>query len=104
MAQGEDRVTDQFRISTPPVSRAQALKFADQIEREIGEVANGARKPGRLDLEALARLVTFARNDTIDGMKLADEIQDCFKKADQPLHDEQYVMLVGFLSARGLAA
>lgn len=93
-----------FRISTPPVSRAQALKFADRLERELGEVANGKRKAGRVDLEPMARLVTFARAGTIDSIKLADEIQQCFTAADQPLHDEQYIMLVGFLSARGLAS
>lgn len=93
-----------FRISTPPVSRAQALKFADQIEREIGEVANGSRKPTRMNLEAVARLVTFARAETIDGVKLADEIQGCFTKAGLPLDDDQWVMLVGYLSTRWLAA
>lgn len=93
-----------FRVSTPPVTRRQAGQYADQLEREIGEIANGQRKAGRLDLESIARLITFARNDARTGLQLAEEIQEMLTKCDQPLHDEQFVALTGYLAARGITA
>jgi hypothetical protein len=52
---------DKFKVSCPHVSDAAARMFADQLESAIGEVANGERKPGRLPVEAMVRLIQFAR-------------------------------------------
>ncbi|WP_454909665.1 hypothetical protein [Variovorax gossypii] len=48
-------------ITTGPVSGEQALLSAGEVETAIMEVANGKCQPGKLPVEAMARLIQFAR-------------------------------------------
>jgi hypothetical protein len=49
------------RNPSPPIQTADALKFADELERAINEVLNGRRKPGAIPVEAPCKLIQFAR-------------------------------------------
>jgi hypothetical protein len=49
----------------PPVvlgERTKALAFADQVEQQLMEVANGQRKVGKLEVQPIGRLIEFIRN------------------------------------------
>lgn len=54
--------SNRANISTGPVSDADALRFAIELEAAIMEVANGARKPSKLPVEPMARLIQHARD------------------------------------------
>ena len=43
------------------MSREDALRHADQLEKHIGEILNGRRKSGNLSVESIAALIQFAR-------------------------------------------
>lgn len=59
MSEGVDR----FKLGiSSPVPLARALGFADEVERAVGEIANGQRKSGDLPLRDIAGLVQFVRN------------------------------------------
>lgn len=49
-------------ISSGPVSPAEALACADEVEAAIMEIMNGKRKPGKMPLEPMVRLAQFARD------------------------------------------
>lgn len=51
-----------FAVSAKPVDAARALGIAAELERVIGEIANGVRKPGALPLDALVELIQYARD------------------------------------------
>jgi hypothetical protein len=51
-----------MKVETGPVTTADALKFADELEAAMGEVMNGQRKAGKLPVEPMCRLIQFARN------------------------------------------
>lgn len=40
----------------------EALKFADELERVISEIANGKRKPQNIPMEPMCVLIQFARD------------------------------------------
>lgn len=44
------------------VTDEEALKFADELERVIGEIANGKRKPQNIPMEPMCVLIQFARD------------------------------------------
>lgn len=50
--------------STSPsnAEREKALACCDRVERELLEIANGERKPGKLSLDPIGRLIEFIRN------------------------------------------
>lgn len=50
-----------FKVSSPDVSNADAIKFADELERVIGEIGNGKRNPKNIPLEPMVALIQFAR-------------------------------------------
>jgi hypothetical protein len=52
----------EFKVSTGPVTQAEARKFADELEVVVGEIANGKRKANRIPMEPIARLIQFARS------------------------------------------
>lgn len=49
-------------ISSGPVSQAEALAAADELEAAIMECLNGQRKAGKLPVEPMVRLAQFARD------------------------------------------
>lgn len=49
-------------VSTGPRTPEQVLAAADQLEREMLEIANHERKPGKLSMEPLAVLIQHARD------------------------------------------
>ena len=51
--------------------RSAVLEYVDQVETELMEVVNGQRKPGKLSLEPIVRLCTYARNGTTQGASIA---------------------------------
>lgn len=51
-----------FKVdSETPVSDAEALAFAAELETVIGEIANGKRKPQNIPMEPMIALISFAR-------------------------------------------
>lgn len=62
-----------MKISTGPVSRDDALRFADEVEAALSEVAAGTRKAGKIPLEPVCRLIQFAR----DSAKPIDMVLFC---------------------------
>lgn len=59
---------DRFSLSvTSEVTCERALKAADELEQAIGEIANGLRKPSHIPGEAIAVLVTFARQVVLEA-------------------------------------
>lgn len=43
------------------VSDTEALTYADELERVIGEIATGKRKPQNIPTEPMIALIAFAR-------------------------------------------
>lgn len=54
-------------ISTSPVSAADALRYADELDEALVEVMNGKRTLGKLPMEPMARLIQFARDSAAAG-------------------------------------
>lgn len=52
---------DSFRVSVATMTPERVKDAADLLERCIGEIANGQRKPGKLPLEELCVLIEHAR-------------------------------------------
>ncbi len=52
----------EFKVKCPPVSDAEALRCADELERMVGEIMNGKRKASQLPAEAVMTLIQFARD------------------------------------------
>ncbi len=50
-----------------PVTDEEALKFADELEQAIGEIANGKRKPQNIPLEPMCVLIQFARDRALSS-------------------------------------
>ena len=59
-----DSMADAKRTRGPsqPVTTADAVKYADELERAVNEVMNGQRKPGAVPVEAMCKLIQFARD------------------------------------------
>ena len=55
-------MSDGFKVSCGPRTAAQVAAAADELEKAIGESANGQRKPGKLPLEPMVVLIQFARD------------------------------------------
>ena len=53
--------------SSPPVSLKDAIKFADELETALSEIANGKRKPQNISREPMIALIQFAR-DTVRNL------------------------------------
>jgi len=51
-----------MKITTGPVSNEDALKFAAELEAALGEIAEGVRKPGKIPMDPMCRLIHFARD------------------------------------------
>lgn len=68
-----------MKVSTGPVSHADALRFADEIEAALSEIATGARKVGKMPLEPVCRLIQFAR----DSAAPLDMVLHCPKCGEQ---------------------
>ena len=63
MAQApQNSQTQGFKVTTGPVSKQDALRYADELERAIGEIGANKRKPSALPLEPVCRLIQFARD------------------------------------------
>lgn len=45
-----------------PPTDEEALKFADKLERVIGEICNGKRKPQNIPMEPMCVLIQFVRD------------------------------------------
>lgn len=50
-----------MKVTTGPVPHADALRFADEAETALSEVAAGTRKAGKIPLEPICRLIQYAR-------------------------------------------
>lgn len=51
-----------FKVEHKSVDLPMALKFADELEAAIGEIANGNRKASKLPMEPIVGLCQFVRN------------------------------------------
>jgi hypothetical protein len=51
-----------MEISVKTINKKRALKAANDMEKALGEIANGRLKPAQLPVEALAVLIQFARD------------------------------------------
>lgn len=61
-----------MKVSTGNVSPEEALKLADELEEVIGEVSDGSRKPSRIPLEPLIKLIQYVRNTTPSAKSAVD--------------------------------
>ncbi len=52
-----------MKVSSPPVSPKEAIKFADDLETAIGEIANGKRKRQNIPMEPMVALIQYARDN-----------------------------------------
>lgn len=52
-----------FNVSSKPVTGAEALAFASELERAIGEIMIGKRKPANIPTEPMIALIQFARDN-----------------------------------------
>jgi len=52
----------EFEVYCPPVSDDDALRHAAELERVIGEIANGRRKASHIPMEPMVALIQFARD------------------------------------------
>jgi len=52
-----------MKVSSAPVSKEDALRFADELENVLSEIANGVRKPKNIPLEPMIALIQFARDN-----------------------------------------
>lgn len=52
-----------FKITTGTVSPEEALRYADELEKDIGEVMAGKRKAGAIRSEPMCRLIQFVRDN-----------------------------------------
>lgn len=69
-----------MQITTGPVTQKVALECADELEVAIGEMMAGQRKPGKIPLEPIARLIQFAR----------DQAKESENQRKQELFQESY--------------
>lgn len=74
-----------MKISTGPVSHADALRFADEVETALSEVAAGTRKAGKVPLEPVCRLIQFAR----DSATPIDMVLHCPKCGEQHIDEPE---------------
>lgn len=51
-----------FTVKARSISDAEALRYAADLERMIGEVMNGQRKAAHLPVEYMAVLIQFVRD------------------------------------------
>jgi hypothetical protein len=51
-----------MKVSSSPVTKEDAVKFADELENALSEIANGKRKPQKIPLEPMIALIQFARD------------------------------------------
>lgn len=52
-----------FKVTSKPVSGEEAKKFADELERCLGEIMAGKRKPQNIPMEPMVALIQFARDN-----------------------------------------
>jgi hypothetical protein len=52
------------------VEHTKALEFAREVEKQIMEVVNGERKPGKLAVEPIGRLIEYIRNGKTHDVSL----------------------------------
>lgn len=51
-----------MKVSSGPVSKEVAMSAADELETVLSEIANGKRKPHKIPIEPMVRLIQFARD------------------------------------------
>lgn len=56
-----------FKVSCGPVLPAVATQAADELEKILGEIVNGHRKPGKVPMEPMITLIQFARDHGKDA-------------------------------------
>jgi hypothetical protein len=57
-----------FKATSKPVPAGDAIKYADELEAAIGEIMNGKRKPDRIPVEPIVKLIQFARDAVASGV------------------------------------
>lgn len=55
-----------FKASADNVTLAKAEQAADELEKVLGEIANGKRKADRIPVQEIVTLIQFARNVAAD--------------------------------------
>lgn len=61
-----------MKVSSPPVTPKGAIKFADELEVVLSEIANGKRKPQNIPMEPIIALIQFARDSTKNSLDAAE--------------------------------
>lgn len=51
-----------FKVTATPLAPTEAVKIADEVEAEIGAIANGSLKPGKLKIVPIVKLIQFTRD------------------------------------------
>ncbi len=62
-------MTELFKVEHGSVTPSQARISADDLEKALGEIANGKRKAGKLPMEPLIALIQFVRNTLHESKK-----------------------------------
>jgi hypothetical protein len=84
-----------FSVSTGPVSAEDAQRCAADLERVLGEIANGTRKPNKIPMEPILRLIQFARQPQLDVPLTPEIIGRALRwKHDGRQYDRDTVRLV----------
>lgn len=76
----------EFKVTSPVVAQKEAEAFAAELERVIGEIANGKRKPQNIPMEPMIALIQFARDaedaaakaarwDAIETLMIAGDVE-----------------------------
>jgi hypothetical protein len=78
-----------FSVSTGPVSAEDAQRCAADLERVLGEIANGTRKPNKIPMEPILRLIQFARQPQLDVPLTPEIIGRVLRATARTLTDPQ---------------
>jgi len=79
-------MADEFNLTSRPVTTAEALESADELERVVGEIANGRRKASRIPLEPIARLVQFVRDASPAATAVPEDVERLANEASNAAH------------------
>ena len=56
-----------FSVTSQPVSTEEALAFAAELEKVIGEIMNGKRKASHIPVEPMVALIQYVRDTVQKG-------------------------------------
>lgn len=80
-----------FKVTSPTVTGDEALKAANELEKVIGEICNGRRKPGNIPMEPMIALIQYARDMATQGLPKGFQVEDLLAVAEALETEKRYV-------------